>query len=227
MYKNSDARERVLLELKRRSSATVAQLARDLGVVPVTMRAHLKALQEQGLVTAEDERGRVGRPRRRFSLTAAAHDRFPSRASGLAADLLAALQNVAGQRGVYQVLDLAAARCAAARPVTTGALAERVAAATDVLREESGLAEWQPAEGGFVVRDLHCPYWQLAAVRDDVCHYHTQVLTRLVGAPVVLECSIAHGASHCCFRITERGSGPPVGVRTLSDGRLAPDRPAG
>jgi predicted ArsR family transcriptional regulator len=224
MYKNSDARERVLLELKRRGCATVADLARDLGVVPVTMRAHLKALQSQGLVAASDERGRVGRPRQRFSLTAAAHERFPNQVAGLAAGLLAAVQNVAGQRGVDQVLDLAAARCAAAYAPLPGSLAERVAAAADVLREESGLAGWQPAEGGFVLHDLHCPYWQLSAARDDVCRYHTQVVTRLVGAHVELERSIAHGANRCEFRVSERHAGRSVGVRTLSDGRLAPDR---
>ncbi|HEU0169206.1 MAG TPA: ArsR family transcriptional regulator [Chloroflexota bacterium] len=224
MYKNSDARERVLVELKRRGSATVAELARDLGVVPVTMRAHLKALAEQGLVAAADERGRVGRPRQRFALTASGHERFPNRGAGLAAELLAALRNVAGQRGVDQLLDLAAARCVAGQAPTEGSLEDRVAAATEALREESGLAEWQPAEGGFVIHDLHCPYWQLAATRDDVCRYHTQVLTRLVGAPVALERSFAHGAAHCQFRVSDRQPGQPVGVRTLSDGRLAPDR---
>ncbi|MBV8085010.1 MAG: helix-turn-helix domain-containing protein [Chloroflexi bacterium] len=228
MYKNSDARERVLHELKRRGSVTVAELARELGVVPVTMRAHLKALEAQGVVAAVDERGRVGRPRQRFTLTEAGQQRFPNRLAGLAGELLAALQNVAGQRGVDQVLDLAAARCAAGQPRADGSLEERVAAATDTLRAESGLAEWQPADGGFVIHDLHCPYWQLASARDDVCRYHTQVLTRLVGAPVALERSIAHGAAHCQFRVSDRQPGGPVGVRTLSDGRLAPDRrPAG
>ncbi|HEY8695075.1 MAG TPA: ArsR family transcriptional regulator, partial [Chloroflexota bacterium] len=77
MYRNSGARERVLRRLLERGPSTVEELATDLGVVPVTMRSHLIALHKQGLVASEDERGHVGRPRRRFSLTRQAEELLP------------------------------------------------------------------------------------------------------------------------------------------------------
>ncbi len=226
MYKNSGPRQTVLRRLLERGPSTVADLAGDLGVVQVTMRSHLAALQEQGLVAAEDERGRVGRPRRRYHLTPEAEALLPNRNAGLAADLLASLQALTGSRGVDQLLDVAASRYAGrhAAAATGKTLQQRVAAATELLEQEGGLARWELAEDQFLIRDFHCPYADLARERTDVCGYHTQVLTRLLGAPVTLERSIARGEPHCVFAVASRPVQPPAAVRTLSDGRLAPER---
>ncbi|MFI5266534.1 MAG: helix-turn-helix transcriptional regulator [Chloroflexota bacterium] len=227
MYRNSDARERVLRRLLERGPSTVEELARDLGVVPVTMRSHLTALQEQGLVAGADERGHVGRPRRRFSLTRQAEALLPSRAGGLSADLLDSLQTLAGGRGVDQLLDVAASRYVtrhAAQMAGCRNLQEHVAAATEVLDQESGLARWEEAGDRFLIRDFHCPYAELARERPAICGYHTQVVTRLLGATVTLERSIARGDAHCVFAVAQHPLQRPAAVRTLSDGRLAPER---
>ena len=226
MYKNSDARQRVLNRLLEGGPSTVADLASELGVVPVTMRSHLQALQEQGLVTSEDERGHVGRPRRRYRLSAEAHDRLPNRNGALAADFLAGLQALAGSRGVDQLLDVAAARAASRHaPALSGRpFADRVAVAADILEKESGRAGWEDAGDRFVIRDYHCPYGELARQRPEVCRYHTQVVARLLGAQVSLEQSIVRGDAHCVFSVARQPVQPPIAVRTLSDGRLAPQR---
>jgi len=227
MYRNSGARERVLRRLLERGPSTVEELATDLGVVPVTMRNHLAALREQGLVAGEDERGHVGRPRRRFSLTRQAEALLPNRAEGFSADLLDSLQALAGSRGVDQLLDMAAARYAtrhAGGMADCQNLQERVVAATEVLAQESGLARWEEAGDRFLIRDFHCPYGELARERPDVCRYHTQVVTRLLGAPATLERSIARGDQHCVFAVGRYPVQRPAAVRTLSDGRVAPER---
>src|SRR5205823_13597701 len=115
--------------------ASVDELARDLGVVPVTMRTHLAALEAQGLVCWQDERGRVGRPRRRYKLTDKAAGLLPHRYPGLTLDLLDSLQSLTGKRGLQQLWDLTAARYAArhASSVTGHSLAERVPEVTQLL----------------------------------------------------------------------------------------------
>src|SRR5712692_8391555 len=137
MYRNSDARQRVLRRLLERGPSTVDDLARDLGVVSVTMRGHLAALQDQGLLASEDERGRVGRPRRRYRLTADAQALLPNRSGGLAADLLDSLQALTGGRGVDQLLDVAASREAGrhAAAISGKSLEERVPAVTQLLEQ--------------------------------------------------------------------------------------------
>jgi DeoR family suf operon transcriptional repressor len=217
MYKNSSPRERVLDRLLE-GPATIDELAHWAGVVPVTMRGHVKALAEQGLVAGENERGRVGRPRQRFRLTDKARGLLPNRCAGLTAELLEGLQALAGSRGVEQLLDLAAARYAG-KPLE-GSLRERVQAAAGVLDQESGRACAEEEDDRFLIRDYHCPYGKVTAI----CRYHTQVVTRLVAAPVTLERSLARGDEHCVFAVQHVPLRTAAGVRTLSDGRVAPER---
>jgi predicted ArsR family transcriptional regulator len=227
MYKNSGTRQKVLARLLERGPSTVTDLSADLGVVPVTMRTHLQALQEQGLVCAQDERGHVGRPRRRYQLTAKARALLPNRTGALAASLLAGLQALTGSRGVDQLLDVAASRLAArhAPDLAGKSLPDRVTAAEALLNEESGLASVEETGDRFLIRDYNCPYAELAIERPEICRYHTQVVTRLLGAPVTLERSIARGEPHCIFSVAKQPVQRPAAVRTLSDGRVAPRRP--
>jgi predicted ArsR family transcriptional regulator len=220
MYKNSGPRQRVLDWLLEHESATVDELAGECGVVAVTMRSHLAALQKQGLLSAEEERGRVGRPRRRYRLSPGAKALLPQRSDGLAGDLLDSLQALAGARAVDQLLDVAAARYAGqASAAAKQSLETRVAAVADVLRAEGGATRWEEAEDRFLIRDFHCPYGELPNSHPEVCRYHTQVLVRLLGTPVLLERSIAQGAAHCLFSVQRLPVRPPATVRTLSDGR--------
>ncbi|GEM_PF-820599 len=225
MYENSDARRRVLDRL-RAGAATVQELACEAQVVPVTMRAHLRALQRQGLVGASDERGHVGRPRRRFFLTDQGRARFPNRSAELTADLLEALRLVTGQRGVRQILSIAAARYADRHAVAGASLRDRVAAVAEVLDQEGGLARWEQDGDSFRLLDLSCPYAMLTGGDDTVCRYHTQAVAGMLGQPVRLESSIAEGAGLCAFATEGRLAAHPAAVRTFSDGRLAPGRAA-
>jgi DeoR family suf operon transcriptional repressor len=225
MYRNSGARERVVERLRERGPSTVDELSRDLGLVPVTTRSHLAALEAQGLVVWSEDRGRVGRPRRRYSLTAKADALLPHAYATFAADVLDSLRSLAGKRGVDQLLDMAAARQAArqAGGVAGRALPARVAAVADALRAEGGAADWRQEPDRFVIRDLHCPYAELVSERPEMCRYHLQVLTRLLGEPVTLARSIANGEPWCDFVVPPHPGQRASGVRTLSDGRPGPD----
>ena len=94
------ARDRVLLQLKTRGTATAAVLARRLGVTPMAVRQHLAALETEGLVTHVEERRSVGRPARVWDLTGRAAERFPDSHADLTVELLAAMKEVFGEEGV-------------------------------------------------------------------------------------------------------------------------------
>jgi len=211
----------VLRLLKEAGSSSVEELAAATGVVPVTMRSHLKALERQGLVCSEPTRGHVGRPRYRFRLTDKAAERLPNRCPSFAAELLHGLRSLAGQRGVDQLLDLAAARHTASHGSSDPSLEARVETAARALEEESGDAGWSYTAGVYRIEDRHCPYWPLAREDESVCRYHAQVVSRIAGRRVNHEQSIARGQPACVFAISERPASP-VDVRTLSDGRVGP-----
>ena len=55
-------RQEILDHLHREHRGTVKDFAAFLGLTPTGVRQHLTSLERDGLITAREERGRVGRP---------------------------------------------------------------------------------------------------------------------------------------------------------------------
>ena len=69
--------DRILLALKTRGPLSTAELAGLLGVTGEAARQQVVRLEVEGLVEGSREGGGLGRPRRRWSLTDLARERFP------------------------------------------------------------------------------------------------------------------------------------------------------
>ena len=65
----SSTRDRILQTLLRQPRRTINDLAEAVGINPISVRHHLTSLQVEGLVTSEEERHGVGRPRLLYALT--------------------------------------------------------------------------------------------------------------------------------------------------------------
>ena len=71
-------RGRILEELAN-SPQTARDLAKKLGIQESAARGHLDRMEDRGLVTPSFRREGVGRPRKRYLLTAQAQDLFPKK----------------------------------------------------------------------------------------------------------------------------------------------------
>ena len=65
----SSTREQVLQILLNRQRSTINELADAVNINPISVRHHITRLEAEGLVTSEEERHGVGRPRRIYFLT--------------------------------------------------------------------------------------------------------------------------------------------------------------
>ena len=72
-------RERILTTLVSEPRSTINDLADAVGINAISVRHHLTSLEAEGLVTAEEERHGVGRPRLVYFLTEKGLERFPTR----------------------------------------------------------------------------------------------------------------------------------------------------
>src|ERR687889_2344402 len=102
-------RRRIVQLLKTEGPQGSAQLAERLGLTAMAVRLHLYALQEEGLVAAEDRPVPVGRPAKFWRLTREADRHFPEAYAELSVALIEAMQETLGEEGVGRVL---ASRCA-------------------------------------------------------------------------------------------------------------------
>jgi len=205
------ARDRVMMWLKTRGPHTSAELAERLEVTPMAVRQHLGALEAEGLVTYQDEAGRVGRPARRWELTPAAASRFPDTHADLTVDLLAAVRETFGEQGMERLISKRSARQAAlyrARVDAAGADAEdRIAALASLRHEEGYMAEWRrEAPDEWLLVENHCPICAAATVCQNLCRDELAIFRSCLGEGFEVDRTdhILAGARRCAYRIRRR-----------------------
>ena len=178
-------RQAILEILKRKSHATVAELAEELEMAPVSVRHHLDLLIGDGLVSAPRVRrgAGAGRPKRVYALTPEAAAHFPNNYRQLADISLSALKQVLPDEEVLAVMTAFAARTAAQAPEGLGALplSQRIEAVAQFLSQRGYMADCECAdEGVAVLQTCNCPYAQVASVHPELCYMDLHLISALM-----------------------------------------------
>jgi predicted ArsR family transcriptional regulator len=196
-------RRQILDILKRRRTATLDELAREIGLSPVTVRAHLSVLERDDLVTSEEVRGRIGRPRFVYSLEEAAENQFPSAYDAVAHRFLSGFSTVAGPDLFAEVVKQVARQWAAEHTdrLYGKDLAARVEEVARIRTEEGAMAEWECCDGAYTIRQHNCPASRVARQHPEVCHAELECMRILLGAAVERERTISGGDDLCCYRV--------------------------
>lgn len=192
-----------VVTLLRRGASTVDELARVLDLTDNAVRAHLAALERDGVVRQAGLRRGAGKPAFAYELTPEAERLFP-KAYG---PVLRTLLDVLGEHLPPETVDAAmrevGRRMAAAHPAPTDQpLAARVEGALALLEELGGLAEAEPEGDTYVIRGFSCPLAAAVPGHPTVCRLAEALLTDVIGTPVQARCE--HGA--CRFLVSRQPS---------------------
>ena len=204
----SGPKERILHLLKTKGPKAAADLARTLKVTAMAVRQHLAVLEEEGLVSYEEERKGVGRPRRVWRLTPEAAARFPDSHGELAVGMLEAMRKAFGQAGLDKLVaerTRAQLRDYRQRMPDDGApLEKRVAALAAIRKEEGYMAEWsRRSDGSFLLIENHCPICAAATACQNLCRDELSVFRSVLGPGARVE-RVEHaleGARRCAYKI--------------------------
>ncbi len=196
-------RRQILDLLKLRGSCSLEGLAREIGLSAVTIRSHLALLERDGLITSEEVRGRVGRPHFAYSLSAKADDRFPTSYHLVAQRFLESFRSVASPEQMEMVVELVAERWAAEKAgrLAGKSLEERVSEVARIRTEEGALTEWERSNGGYTLRQHHCPASKIARLNPEICLAELKYLRRMLGVSVEQEITLQNGMRKCGYRI--------------------------
>lgn len=200
--------DRILFHLKSRGPSETLTLAGALEISRQATLQHLERLASEGLVTHQDERRGVGRPRRLWSLTGKAQGRFPDAHAQLTIEMLDALRAEFGEEGVERLIsrrEHATARAYAEMMAQQDTLQDRVAALAEIRTAEGYMADWTPDPGGgFLLVENHCPICAAAAACQGFCRAEQAIFQAVLGADVRIERTdhILACARRCAYRIT-------------------------
>ena len=199
---------RVLYALKSTGPQSAGALARRLKVTVVATRQQLGRLLEKGLVSFEDRREGVGRPKRVWSLSDAGHARFPDSHAALTVDLIQAVGSAFGAEGLERVIaerEKATRRLYAERVRPGRSLAERARLLAEQRAEEGYMAEVKrQADGSLLLIENHCPICVAVTACQGFCRSELTLFRDVLGpdAKVEREEHILAGARRCAYRIS-------------------------
>lgn len=196
-------RQQILEYLQRHGRSTVKELGALLGLTSTGIRQHLTVLERDGLVTAREERGRVGRPTLVYSLTERADALFPKSYDLLATVLLEEIRVTEGNERLYDLLHRVAARLVAPylERVEGKPLAERIQETVHIMQEMGCLVDSQSQNGEYMIEEYCCPFPKVAQQERAVCALHVDFVRMLSGGDTRLIQSLLRGERSCSYRI--------------------------
>lgn len=197
------SRQQMLDHLHRERGGTAKTLASVTGLSVAGVRQHLNAMQRDGLVQAQVQRGHVGRPALVYALTERGEGLYPKNYDALTVLLLEEVRATAGSDALQRVMQRIAARMADQRMdrVAGRPLAERVEETTKILREIGSVAEWERRGDEFFIFQCTCPYPNVARRNSAVCALEVDFVRRLTGADARLTTSLLRGDRACTYRV--------------------------
>ena len=199
--------DQILFLMKTRGPKTAQQLADLVGITSMGARRQLEAALEKGYVSFEDVADKIGRPSRRWLLTAAGNARFPDRHSDLTVQLIEQAKAVFGEAGLDALIGAREKAIEAHYQMEVDgkpALAERVQALADARDAEGYMAEVEAREDGSVLLiENHCPICAAATACQNFCRSELDIFRRVLGEGCQVERAehLLAGSRRCVYVI--------------------------
>jgi predicted ArsR family transcriptional regulator len=201
----SVTRRDILLHLKHRGGATIAELAAVLAISDEGTRQHLIYLERNGWITrrdAKDTAGRSGRPASIYHISPNGEAFFPKKYDELAVALIDTVLELHGPKAIEAAL----ARIADAKvsdwmdKMRGKSLPEKLEMLKNYYHEGDEFTTVQRG-GDTSIIERNCPYLDVALERPALCSVTVSVLSRLLGYEVRRRQTFQRGDGCCEFEV--------------------------
>jgi DeoR family suf operon transcriptional repressor len=199
----SSTRENVLKTLLTRPRITINDLADQVGINPISVRHHISSLQADGLVTSDEERHGVGRPRRVYYLTEAGVEKFPTRYIRLTVRLLEQLKEKMPAAMVDELFSQMAHELLEDQipfnELKLLNLEERLEFIADLLKREGFTIEWERVGNEYLIHESSCPYYHIGQDHPEVCSVDRILISSVLSTPASKTNCILNGDNVCTY----------------------------
>jgi predicted ArsR family transcriptional regulator len=196
--------------LKQEGSKDAQELASRLGISAMAVRQHLYALQEEQLVTYQEEAREMGRPAKLWELTSAADRLFPEGYAELTLSLINSVKEAFGDAGLERLLDVRTRHqidaYRALIPLEQP-LEQKLEALTTLRTEEGYMAEIQSlGDNSFLLIENHCPICAAATACTGLCARELEIFQTVLGKGSVVERTehIVSGERRCVYKVSHQ-----------------------
>jgi predicted ArsR family transcriptional regulator len=205
-----ETRRYILEILRGRRQATVDDIVEELQkrrgtITAVTVRHHLKLLQEEALITSPELRRRSspGRPQYIYTLTDRAREQFPNNYQRLAEGLIEEMQKHLPPEGVNVILEGVADQMAQEAYIPEGDLQDRLDVVVDYLSDRGYEARWELGKEGYVLYTSNCPYHHISEHNVSLCEMDMRLISSLLSVVPRRITHMTEGDETCSYLIPE------------------------
>jgi DeoR family suf operon transcriptional repressor len=201
----SSTRELVLKNLLNRQRCTINELAEAVQINPISVRHHIAKLEAEGLVTSEEERHGVGRPRRVYVLTDAGMEKFPSRYLALTSRILEQLKGSVSEETLNKLFaqiasDMAEDHFSKVNMKNLRA-EDRLDLLQTILREEGFVIEVERVNEKYIIKETSCPYYHVGQEHPEICIVDKTLISTVLDTPVEKITCMLDGDSICAYEV--------------------------
>ncbi|MFZ3070044.1 MAG: transcriptional regulator [Anaerolineaceae bacterium] len=196
-------RERILNTLLTKRQATINELSETVGINGISVRHHLINLQAEGLITAEEQRHGVGRPRFVYRLTEKGLEKFPTNYLRLTDQLLEKLELLLPEEKLTEIftsigLSQAEETCSIDKDLPLEAQLTQLA---DQLAGEGFCLSWEKVGDQVILYSDNCPYHHIGISHPEICQIDHTMFTAALGREVIPDDCILRGDPRCTYII--------------------------
>jgi DeoR family suf operon transcriptional repressor len=194
-------KDKILQTLLRQPKITINKLAEAVGINPISVRHHLTNLQMEGLISADEERHGVGRPRLVYSLTEDGMEKFPTKYFRLTTRILDQMKETMPGPVVAKLFNQIAEDLASeySSQIQGLSMEERLELVKELLAQEGFTVEWEKKGSEYQIHEISCPYYQIGVAHPEVCTVDQTLISKMLALPAnKVEC-ILDGGTHCTY----------------------------
>lgn len=196
-------KDRILQTLLRKPKISIIELAEAVGINAISVRHHLTNLTAEGLISADEERHGVGRPRLVYSLTEDGMEKFPTKYLRLTTRLLDQMKDSMPGPVVAKLFSQIAEDMASeySDQIKGLSMEERLDFVKEMLAKEGFTVEWEKKGNDYQIHEISCPYYQIGIAHPEVCTVDQTLISRMLALPANKVQCILDGAAHCTYVI--------------------------
>lgn len=198
-----NTREQVLQNLLENQRCTIKDLAEAVEINPISVRHHISKLEADGLVSSEEERHGVGRPRRVYFLTERGMEHFPARTIRLTTQLLTQLKESMSNEAIQTLFHNMAVNLSKNYGADVGLsslnLDQRLQLIKEWLTNEGFNVQVERGEDHVLIRETSCPYYHIGQTHNEVCTMDKALITKVLSANPERTSCLLNGDSHCTY----------------------------
>ena len=198
-------REKVLQTLVSNPRSTIMDIANAVGINAISVRHHLTSLQAASLVSADEERHGVGRPRLVYFLTDRGMEKFPTRYYRLTNNLLTEMKASMPEAQIKNIFSKMAEKLSNEYKPAFESLKfeEKLALLKTVMAREGYELSVSKSGDKFLINEVSCPFYQIGKEHPEVCLFDKSLIAKLLSLPEDQIKHIRDSENHCAFQISK------------------------